>query len=278
MKRDRTIAAFKGMIVGGTMLVPGVSGGSMAMILGIYKRLTDAVSRFSQNKKENFFFLLVFCLGGGIGMLLFAKPLSGLIERYPMPMLYFFTGAVAGGVPLICRQAKIKSFSWKIPGYILIGVVSVLLFSVIFQSDVFAGTQMQSARENQSFLFLLPAGFVAAIALVLPGISVSYLFLMMGLYEELMHALTELSFSFLLPLGAGLLLGILFITKLLTRILEKYPQPSYLVILGFVIASMAQVFPGIPEGMQIPVCLLMLFLGYFAIRMLSGKEQSAGLA
>lgn len=278
MKRDRTIAAFKGMIVGGTMLVPGVSGGSMAMILGIYKRLTDAVSRFSQNKKENFFFLLVFCLGGGIGMLLFAKPLSELIERYPMPMLYFFTGAVAGGVPLICRQAKIKSFSWKIPGYILIGVVSVLLFSVIFQSDVFSGTQMQNARESQSFLFLLPAGFVAAIALVLPGISVSYLFLMMGLYEELMHALTELSFSFLLPLGAGLLLGILFITKLLTRILEKYPQPSYLVILGFVIASMAQVFPGIPEGMQIPVCLLMLFLGYFAIRMLSGKEQNAGLA
>ena len=278
MKRDRTIAAFKGMIVGGTMLVPGVSGGSMAMILGIYKRLTDAVSRFSQNKKENFFFLLVFCLGGGIGMLLFAKPLSELIERYPMPMLYFFTGAVAGGVPLICRQAKIKSFSWKIPGYILIGVVSVLLFSVIFQSDILSGTQMQSARESQSFLFLLPAGFVAAIALVLPGISVSYLFLMMGLYEELMHALTELSFSFLLPLGAGLLLGILFITKLLTRILEKYPQPSYLVILGFVIASMAQVFPGIPEGMQIPVCLLMLFLGYFAIRMLSGKEQNAGLA
>ena len=278
MKRDRTIAAFKGMIVGGTMLVPGVSGGSMAMILGIYKRLTDAVSRFSQNKKENFVFLLVFCLGGGIGMLLFAKPLSELIERYPMPMLYFFTGAVAGGVPLICRQAKIKSFSWKIPGYILIGVVSVLLFSVIFQSDILSGTQMQSARESQSFLFLLPAGFVAAIALVLPGISVSYLFLMMGLYEELMHALTELSFSFLLPLGAGLLLGILFITKLLTRILEKYPQPSYLVILGFVIASMAQVFPGIPEGMQIPVCLLMLFLGYFAIRMLSGKEQNAGLA
>mgnify|MGYP005776197081 FL=1 len=90
MKQNKLESFLKGMIIGGTMLVPGVSGGSMAMILGIYSRLVSSVSSFTKDKKGNFLFLVIFSLGGGTGMLLFARPLLSLIERYPMPMLYFF--------------------------------------------------------------------------------------------------------------------------------------------------------------------------------------------
>lgn len=266
--RKNLFTVLKGMIVGGTMLVPGVSGGSMAMILGIYDKLVSSVSSFRKHKRESFFFLALFSIGGGLGMLLFANPLLSLIERYPMPMLYFFLGAVAGGVPLIFKQAEIKSFSWKVPLYITVGLLVVALFAILpagaFQSEMEAGVI--------SFLLLMLTGFIAAVALVLPGISVSYLLLIMGLYDETMRAISEFFLPFLVPLGIGLLLGIVLTTKVLEHAMTKYPQPTYLIILGFVIGSMAEVFPGIPTGPELLPSLLMLAAGFCAIRLLSWKE------
>ena len=93
MKDKKLLTVLKGMIVGGTMLVPGCSGGSMAMILGVYNQLVTSVSSFFKHKRQSALFLALFALGGGVGMLLFAKPLLRLIERFPMPMLYLFLGA-----------------------------------------------------------------------------------------------------------------------------------------------------------------------------------------
>ena len=119
MLKQFSFTAIKGLVIGGTMLVPGVSGGSMAMILGIYQKLISAISSFWENKKKNLIFLLLFSAGAVLGMVLFAKPLLRLIDTFPLPTMYFFIGAVAGGVPMICRQAEIKAFSFKIPLYIL---------------------------------------------------------------------------------------------------------------------------------------------------------------
>ena len=181
------------------MLVPGASGGSMAMILGIYDRLISSVSSFFKDVKGNFLFLALFCLGGGAGILVFARPLLYLIERFPMPMMYFFLGAVAGGVPLIFSQAEIKKVSWKVIVYILVGIFAVCLIGLIpegsFQSDMEAGMV--------SYLMLVLAGIFAAVALVLPGISVSYLFLVMGMYDEIMRSISTLYLPFLLPQGFG---------------------------------------------------------------------------
>lgn len=93
-----------GFCIGATMLVPGVSGGSMAMILGIYQDLISSVSSFF--KKKNALFLLLFLLGSITGMVLCAKPLLNLIEWQPKIVLFFFMGAVAGSVPMIYRKAQ----------------------------------------------------------------------------------------------------------------------------------------------------------------------------
>ena len=125
------------------MLVPGVSGGSMAMILGIYDRLISSVSSFMKNKKENLIFLALFCLGGGLGMILFARPLLGLIERFPMPMMYFFLGAVAGGVPMIFKEARIQRVSWESLAWIALGLLAVFAVGRLpvgaFQSEMGTG-------------------------------------------------------------------------------------------------------------------------------------------
>ncbi len=269
MKNNSIFTALKGILVGGTMLVPGVSGGSMAMILGVYDKLVSSVSSFTKDKRKNALFLALFSLGGILGMLLLARPILWLIEQYTLPMMYFFLGAVAGGVPLILHQAEVKKISWKSLIYVAAGLLVVCLFAVLptgdFQSSMEAGPV--------SFFLLMLSGFIAAVALVLPGISVSYLLLLMGLYDETMRAISELYLPFLIPLGIGLLLGIVLTTKLLEHAMAKYPQPTYLIILGFVLGSLAEVFPGIPALPQLPLCILMLAAGFTIIRLLSKKEM-----
>ena len=148
------------------MLVPGVSGGSMAMILGIYDKLITSVSSFFACKKRNALFLLLFALGGGAGMLLFANPLLYLLERYPLVLRWFFIGAVAGSTPMMLKKAQIHSVSWRLPVFLVVGFSAVALFSILPAADA-------SRAENPGALFLICAGLVAAVALVLPGISVS---------------------------------------------------------------------------------------------------------
>lgn len=271
--RDGLLTFFKGMFVGGTMLVPGVSGGSMAIILGVYDRLVSSVSSFFKHKRESFLFLLTFALGGGIGMLLFANPLLSLIGMWRRPMLYFFLGAVIGSIPMICREAKIKRFDWRQPLYVVIGILIVLAIGLL-PSDMAANSEMQAGVV--SFLWLLAAGFIAAVALVLPGISVSYMLLMMGLYDETMRAITELYFPFLIPLGLGLVLGIILTTRILERAMERHPQGTYLIILGFMLGSVPELFPGLPSGLDWLFCPVMLAAGFMVIWLLSRMEAKSG--
>ncbi|MBM6855370.1 DUF368 domain-containing protein [Mediterraneibacter glycyrrhizinilyticus] len=267
-KDNNLLTALKGLIIGGTMLVPGVSGGSMAMILGIYDRLISSVSSFMKNKKENLIFLVIFSMGGILGILLFANPLLQLIERYPMPMMYFFIGAVAGGVPLIVRQSGAKKLTWRIAGYVVLGLIAVLALGLL-PPDLFSA---ENSTGVTGFLLLLVAGFVTAAALVLPGVSVSYLLLILGLYDRTMNAISTLHLPFLLPLGIGLVLGIVLITRALERALESHPHPSYFIILGFLLGSVFEIFPGIPQGILLPVCILTFAAGFSAIFFLSRME------
>ena len=135
MKENWLKIFLKGLCVGGTMLVPGVSGGSMAMILGIYDKLITSVSSFFACKKRNALFLLLFALGGGAGMLLFANPLLYLLERYPLVLRWFFIGAVAGSTPMMLKKAQIHSVSWRLPVFLVVGFSAVALFSILPAAD-----------------------------------------------------------------------------------------------------------------------------------------------
>ena len=113
--KQHLIVAAKGAVVGGTMLVPGVSGGTMCIILGVYDRLIHAVSTFFQSKRANSWLLFCFCLGAGAGIFLLSKPLLQLMELFPKPASFFFMGAVAGSVPMTFQKAKVTSFHWRVP-------------------------------------------------------------------------------------------------------------------------------------------------------------------
>lgn len=269
MKENRLIVALKGFIIGATMLVPGCSGGSMAMILGIYHKLITSVSNIFKQFKESIIFLGIFIIGAGIGMVLVAKPLLGLIETFHLPMMYFFMGAVAGSAPLIFKEAKVHSFNIKIPVYIIIGILMILSINLL-PEGLFNG----SDGGFMSIIALIIAGILAAIALILPGISVSFFLLMLGLYEPVMEAIATLNVVYLIPLAIGLIIGVLATTKILEYCMDQHPYITYLIILGFVIGSMIQVFPGLPSDIfEWIICIVMALAGFGIIYWMSLKES-----
>lgn len=259
-----------GLIIGATMIIPGVSGGSMAMILGIYDKLIHAVNHIRTDRKQAGF-LFVFVLGAGTGMLLFSTPLSWLLENYPMPVSCFFMGAVLGGVPMIVKKSGRKLWNGTSMICIMTGFLIVLLISLI-PANILQGIKAGELRYQASLILL---GIPASAALVLPGISVSHFFLIMGLYDDLMTAIRNMDFFFLFPLGAGIVLGIVLTAKLLEYVITHYPGPTYLVILGFILGSMMEIFPGVPTGIGVITGSFMLLTGFAAVYSVSRMEYGS---
>ena len=264
--KNRIATLLKGVFVGGTMMVPGVSGGSMAMIIGIYDPLISAISNLMKDLWGNLLFLGVFVIGAGAGMLLFAKPLGMMIDRFPRIMMYLFLGAVAGGIPMIVRQSQVKHLGAAQVGCMLMGLMGAVGVALL-PEGLFA-----VCEGWQATLLLLAAGMVAAVALVLPGISVTYLLLVLGLYERILQAIGDMDVLFLLTLGIGVLAGILLTTRTLETAMKRFPQATYLVILGFLLAGMVQAFPGLPVGWEWPLCIALAAAGFVTIHWISQRE------
>lgn len=259
MKENRWLVALKGLIVGATMIVPGVSGGTMAIILGIYDSLIASVSSFAKNIKENLLFLMTFACGTGIGIFLFSAPISWLLEHYQVPTLYFFVGAVVGGIPLIEKKSGIKKISPSVVAYLLLGAVLVIFISRIPGSSL----GETASKNSAAWMILLCAGIISAAALILPGISFSHFLLILGLYDRLLNAIRFFELGFLFPLGLGVLLGVFFLSKILETFMVNYPKQTYLIILGFIIGSVVDIFPGIPVNETILVCSAAAITGFF---------------
>ena len=272
MDRDNLITILKGMWIGGTMTVPGVSGGSMAMILGVYDRLISSVSSFFKNPGKSMSFLVRFVLGAGVGMVLFSRFISFLFTtRADVPLRFFFLGAVAGGVPMIYREAGIRKISLGAVAYPVIGILGVVILALL-PTGLFAP---DGSFGPGDVLIQLAGGVIIAVGLVLPGISVSQMLYMLGIYEGIIKNISTLNILPLIPLGAGVLGGIFLTTKVLERLMQRHPQPTYLIILGFMFGSLPELFPGIPAGTDLAASLLAGAAGFAALYVMSVKEQKA---
>ena len=269
MKKDSIITILKGAWIGGTMTVPGISGGSMAMILGIYNRLIWAVNNAVKFKKESILFLIQFLIGAAAGLVLFSKAVPFLLTQFPFPMHFFFIGCVAGGIPMIFRAAKVTKFSWKVVVYLILGILLVTLIAQLPQG------LFVSKSGLLGVLLQLAGGFVIAAALVLPGISVSHMLYMLGLYETVTTAVGNLDILSILPLGIGVVAGILLTAKAMEKAMIKAPQLTYLVVLGFLCGSVPELFPGIPTNfLSIVISGIMAVAGFFFVYLITKKEES----
>lgn len=258
----------KGSLIGGTLTVPGVSGGTMAIILGIYEPLIQAVNGAvkGEGRRKRLLFLLIFSVGALLGIFALSGVVTNLLACFPMPMLCFFIGAVAGGVPALLREMKQSVFRWYHFFFLLSGAGLVLLISMIPQGlfDVSSG----------GILWKAVGGLLAAAALVLPGISVSHLLYVLGIYEGLMTSIAKFDFIMILPFAIGLILGVLLTAKAVEYLFYRYRIPTYLMILGFVGGSVVEMIRGVRINDLTMICPLMLILGYLAIFIIFKKSKA----
>lgn len=258
----------KGIAAGVATLVPGVSGGTMAIILGIYDDLIHAVSTFFENWKKNFIFLLVVGSGGALGILLFSRLLENAMKAYPYVMQFLFMGIIIGGLPVLYRKSEASSKgNLKDFIFLVLGFAIVLLMS----AEPTAITNMATTGGVLSVIFLFIAGIIIAIALVLPGISGSFMLLVLGLYGVTLNAINTFNIPFLIPLGLGVAVGTFGTAKIIERFLQKYPGKTYKLILGFVLGSLVQVFAGIPTSSQLIASIAAFIIGFLVIFWLGKK-------
>lgn len=259
------VTVIKGVVIGLATLVPGVSGGTMAIILGVYDDLIHSISSFFKDWKKNGLFLIQIGIGSVIGMGAFSKIIEQVLVKYENTMIYLFLGIICGGIPVLYKKSL--SSERKKSDLMFLGIGFIIVFIMTLQPS--AVLTLATNTGVKSTIFLVIAGFIIAVALILPGISTSFMLLTLGLYSITLEAINTFNLAYLVPIGIGAVIGTLSTTKAIENLLEKYPSKTYLLILGFVIGSLLEVFPGIPEGFDIIYCIITFVIGFAVIKYMS---------
>ncbi len=268
--KENLILVAKGFVIGIANIIPGVSGGTLAITLGIYERLIKAISHFFTNLKENIKFLVPIAVGAVLSLLILSNVIGYALDHYPIPTTLLFVGLIFGGVPLLYRHVKTekKSSSNLLIFFITFAIVTIFAFlkEGNFSVDL-------SNLNLFGYILLFIVGMVAAATMVIPGISGSFMLMLLGYYQPIINTIRNLtrfddltkSFMILIPFGIGVLVGIVLIAKLIEFLLEKYEVKTYFGILGFVLASVLTLIYGLFGNsfdiVQILIGVVTFFIG-----------------
>lgn len=264
----------KGMLIGIANLIPGVSGGTMAVSMGVYEEIIDSIGNFFKKFKETFVknmvFLIPIILGAGVGVLAFSKLLNYLLTNHEAYTKFAFMGLILGSIPFIFKKSNEKGFkkSYIIPFIITLAIGGGLCLLEYFGVT---GSQITSFDLNAITIILLAVyGFIAAASMVIPGISGSFILLLLGVYTAILSAVSNLQILILIPFAIGVALGILLMSKLINYLLEHFHGLTYYAILGFILGSLPAIFPGLTFDIT-AVFSIIIFVVFFVISYYLGK-------
>ena len=249
MKRsplDYLIISLKGMAMGAADVVPGVSGGTIAFISGIYEELIGTLNNInflllkhlktqglkSTWKKANGPFLLALLLGVFVSIVSLAKGVEWVLEHHPILLWSFFFGLILASIIYVGKQIKTTAKDFKIFIAMAIGAAIAYLITTINPSV---------ASDTNLFLFF--AGALAICAMILPGISGAFILVIIGAYAPVLEAINSRNLKTILIFGAGTVVGLLSFSKLLKWLFEKYHRMTLAVITGFMIGSLNKIWP-----------------------------------
>lgn len=274
----------KGVIIGVANAIPGVSGGTMMVSMGVFDDIIYCITHLFKQVKQSIMTLLPYFIGMALGVVGLAYAIQWLYANYPFQTNMLFIGLIFGGLPMIWKEVKAEKTG--VPQFILF----LLFFAAIIAMQYF-GNDGTSAELTISFLALLKMffiGIVASATMVIPGVSGSMMLQILGYYYPIMDAITtfvsgvkngdwaavlHVSVS-LVPFGIGVVLGIFVIAKIIEILLQKWKSHTYSAILGLVVSSPVVILMGTAFGSIGLVTILTgavtLFAGVF-IASLLGK-------
>lgn len=252
-----------GLIFGTANVIPGVSGGTMLVVFGIFDRLTDAISGIKKIFK-NFPFLLTFALGAGAGILVSAKVISQMFVSFGVQTNMFFIGLILGGIPLIYRlgTAEKKPKPLCIVPFV-IAMAFVIALAVLEKLNIFSLTAETVEGFDLVFsLKMVGSAALAAVTMIIPGISGSFVMMLLGVYETIIGALSSFNFYVIIPFAIGAVVGIVVGAKLISMLIAKNRLMVYSALMGLVIGSVYAILPdGFGFNLQTGYGFVFLLLG-----------------
>lgn len=257
----------KGMFIGSGFILPGVSGGALAAVFGIYERIISFLANITKNFKENVIFFLPIGLGGLTGVFLLSFAVSFLLGSYETIILWFFVGCIIGTVPALWREAGKKGRTKS--DFNIMGVTFVLsLLFLIYGQSLFSGQVSQN-----TFTWLI-AGALIGLGIIVPGLSPSNFLVYMGMYKAMSDGIKQVDLAVIIPIAIGGLVCVLSLSKVMNYIFSIAYAKLFHFILGVVFASTLMIIPtdytGIaPWGFFLAavLCLAGALLGWWMSRL-----------
>lgn len=236
---------FKGMGMGAANVVPGVSGGTIALITGIFEKLINSIKSFNPTALNlllhgkfrqfathvNLYFLLAVFAGVFASIVSIARIFGYLLEHHPIHLMSFFFGLILASIYFVGKTID----KWNIPVIISFaaGTTIAILLSIL-----------EPAQENSSLWYLFICGIVATCSMILPGLSGSFVLILMGNYQLVMiDAVNNMDIAILLPVVVGAVAGLLLFSNLLSWLYEKFRNQTIAVLTGFILGSLGIIWP-----------------------------------
>lgn len=277
--KDKMMLFLKGFIIGVANIVPGVSGGTLAITMGLYEDIIHAFNHFFSEFKKNLTLLIPIGVGVLFALVLGSRVLEYAFDNYPLPTTLLFTGLVAGGIPFLFSKVSSKKLDkWNI-------LIFLLAFLSVFAMSFFGEGKdvVLTNLDLIGYLKLFVLGIIGAATIVIPGISGSLLLMILGYYNPLLSTINNITrfnnvidnIIVIFPFGIGLALGVVLVARLIETLFKKHRVRTYFGILGFVFASViAVLFPLFEVEttvLQVVFGTILFFIGAFVASKLGGE-------
>lgn len=251
-----------GAFLGISVIAPGISGSIMAVMMGIYDDLINVISNPFKKFKKNFMFLLPMVLGAVISMLLLIRALDFLFENYTVPAYLLFMSLIAGSVPTVIEEAKQEPIKKKYFIGTIIAFAFALTIGILAKSDFAISIDTTNTTSAAMKVYLPVCGAISGMMSMVPGMSISMLLMMFGIYEPLLNLATGLmspdrwftsawfgeGFT-VATVVLAFLVGMVLFSNITKTVFKKYHSLGFLMVLGFMSGSVVSIFPGLPKGL-----------------------------
>lgn len=252
----------KGLVVGVANIIPGVSGGTMAVVMGIYDKLIGAVSDLRRDFKNSVIYLFPIGVGALLGILLFSYLIEYLLANFTMPTNIFFLGLILGSILMIYRRATREKLK-KVSLLPFAASFAVMIVMTLLQNVTDAGSALITTLDVGSAIRLFLSAVAAAACMIMPGISGSMIMVLLGVYTSVLTAISSFNIPVLIPVALGVLLGVFWGAKLIDWCMKRFEQQTYFAILGLIAGSILPILlnAGYTPGLHTLLSLIALIAG-----------------
>lgn len=267
-----------GLIIGLSNVVPCVSGGTIACVLGVYEDLLVLPSLDIKKLKERWQIVLPLFIGMGLGILLFARLITHLYNVYPIYTSYFFVGVIFASVSFLFdvsfekENGNVKQKVLKVLLFLLALFIMTFFYVLKRRGAIFS---FNGTERNLIFhLVLILHCAIASAGMIIPGISGSFLLLLLGAYQIVMSAIASFDIKLLICIAIGVLLGAISASRLIKFLILKFKKETYSFILGLVLGSILHIFPFVCQPFQQRfISALILLSGYVLLSIFTRKSK-----